>query len=259
MIALRVPNASSLRLAVLVVLSSMLLARASSAQGDALDALDLQTRGELLGEWLDAQSAQQKKERRFTGGSVLTVGAAGLGYGMAILIGPANNEISKGGGIALTAAGAFGAALGVFRLVVESESEKVARRYRSAVGEGLERLDVARFEGEFYAAARHAHRVQQLARWLGFATTVAGVAVLIATPFAGLSSGGRVAGYVAGGLLVLGGGANFAGSFATPPPIKAWEGYQGGQAPSSRSGRLFGFAPVFGKRHVGVALVLNHL
>ena len=253
------PNAWSLWLAVFITVSSTLVARASSAQTEALEALDLRARGALLSEWLDAQALQQKKERRFTGGSVLAVGAAGLGYGMAILIKPANNEVSKGGGIALTAAGAFGVALGVFRLAVESESEEVAQRYHAAEGEGLEPLDVARFEGEFYSASRHAHRVQQVARWLGLATALAGVAVLVATPFAGLSSGGRVAGYVAGGLLVLGGGVNFASSFATPAPIKAWEAYQRGQAPSSRSGRLFGFAPSFGRGHVGVSMVFSHL
>lgn len=236
----------------------MLLAAASSAHADVLEALDHEPRGQLLGEWLEVQSVQQKKERRFTGSAVIAVGAAGLGYGMAILIKPANNEVSKGGGIALTAAGAFGVALGVFRLAVESESEKAARRYRIAASDGVEPLELARFEGELYAASRHAHRVQKLARWLGLATTAAGVAILIATPFSNLSAGGRVASYVAGGLLVLGGGVNFASSFATPPPIKAWESYQRGHAPSRRSGRLFGFAPTFGRRHVGIALVLNH-
>ena len=258
LVSLRVPNASSLPSFIVVVLSAMLFAHASSAQS-ALDSMSLESRGALLGEWLDAQATQQKKERRFTGGSVLAVGAAGLGYGMAILIKPANNEVSKGGGIALTAAGAFGVALGVFRLAAESESEKLARRYQVAADEGLELLEVARFEGELYAASRHAHRVQQVARWLGLATALAGVAVLIATPFAGLSSGGRIAGYVAGGLLVLGGGVNFGSSFATPAPIKAWDAYRLGQAPGSRSGRLFGFAPTFGRGQVGVSLVFRHL
>ncbi|MFW2388313.1 MAG: hypothetical protein ACN4G0_08250, partial [Polyangiales bacterium] len=195
--------------------------------------------------------------RRFTGGSSLAVGATGLGFGLALLIKPPNNELSKGGGVALTAAGAFGVALGVFRLVVESESEKLARRYRGAADDGIGDTQLARFEGEFHAAARHAQRVQKLARWLGLATTIAGVAILIATPLADLSSGGRVAGYVAGGLLVVGGGVNFASSFGTPPPIKAWDAYQHGQAPTQSSGRLFGFAPTFGRHHVGVALRFN--
>ncbi|MGB5194836.1 MAG: hypothetical protein WBN70_17760 [Polyangiales bacterium] len=217
--------------------------------------LDVDARRVLLGQWLDAQAVQQRKERRFTGGSVLAVGAAGLGFGLALLAKAPNNELSKGGGVALTAAGAFGTALGIFRLVVESESEKVARRYALANRAGLNEVELARFEGEFYSASQHAHRVQLLARWLGFATVVAGVAVLIATPLADLSRGGRVAGYVSGGLLALGGGVNFASSFGTPPPIKSWAGYQRGQAPTSRSRKLFGFAPTIGKGHAGVALI----
>lgn len=229
---------------------------ASADEYDVPIAVDVETRAELLGHWLEAQALQQRKERRFTGGSVLAVGAAGLGFGVALLIQSPNNELSKGGGVALTAAGAFGAALGIFRLVVESDSEKVARRYALASRDGLEATELARFEGEFYAASQHAHRVQLLARWLGFATLVAGVTVLIATPFADLSRGGRVAGYVSGGLLVLGGGVNFASSFATPPPIKAWDRYQQGQPPNHQSGKLFGLAPSVGKDHVGVALVI---
>ena len=220
-------------------------------------ALDFDARQVLLGQWLDAQAAQQRKERRFTGGSVLAVGAAGLGFGLALVIKTPNNELSKGGGVALTAAGAFGTALGIFRLVVESESEKVARRYAEARRDSLGDTDLARFEGEFYAASRHAHRVQLLARWLGFVTAVAGVAVLVATPFADLSRGGRIAGYVSGGLLVLGGGVNFASSFGTPPPIKAWESYRGGRAPGSNSAKLFGVAPTIGRGHLGVSLVFT--
>jgi len=233
----------------------MLVATGASADDEGPSLPGLEARERLLGQWFDAQAMQQRRERRFTGASVLAVGAAGLGYGMALVIKPPNNELSKGGGIALTAAGAFGTALGIFRLVAESESEKVARRYSDAARQPLTEADVARFEGELYAASQHAHRIQLLARWLGFATAVGGVALLVATPFADLSRGGRVAGYLSGGLLVLGGGVNFASSFGTPPPMKAWEAYQNGRAPTSRSSRLFGLAPTIGRRHVGVALV----
>lgn len=235
-----------------VVLAASGVASADDASGPSLE---LEAQRALLGEWLDVQAAQQKKERRFTGGSVLAVSAAGLGYGLALVIKPPNNELSKGGGVALTAAGAFGSALGIFRLVAESDAEKVARRYAEA--SPTDEVGIARFEGEFYAASQHAHRVQRVARWLGFATAIAGVAVLVATPFANLSDGGRVAGYVAGGLLFLGGGVNFASSFGTPPPIKAWESYRQGKAPTSTSRRLFGFAPMLGRGSAGVVVAVR--
>jgi hypothetical protein len=219
--------------------------------------LDLATRQVLLGQWLDAQARQQRKERRFTGGSVLAVGAAGLGFGLALVAKPANNELSKGGGVALTAAGALGVALGVVRLAVESDAEKVARRYADANRAPLTAYGLGRFEGEFYAASQHAHRVQLVARWLGFATAIAGVAVLISTPLTDLSQGGRVAGYVSGALLLVGGGVNFASSFAMPPPVRAWDAYRGGRAPGATSGKLFGFAPTFGRGHVGVSLLFS--
>jgi hypothetical protein len=55
--------------------------------------------------------------------------------------------------------------------------------------------------------------------------------------------------------LVLGGGVNFASSFGTPPPIKAWESYRGGKAPTARSKKLFGIAPMVGRGHAGVSVV----
>lgn len=232
-----------------------LAAPRARADGPNEASLELDMKQALLGRWLDAQAVQQRKERRFTGGSVLAVGAAGLGFGLALVIKAPNNELSKGGGVALTAAGAFGAALGIFRLVVESESEQVARRYAEASRESLGEVEMARFEGELYAASQHARRVQLLARWLGFATAVAGAAILVATPLADLSRGGRVAGFVSGGLLLLGGGVNFASSFGAPPPMKAWESYRRGRPPTPSSGKLFGLAPTIGRRQVGVVLV----
>ncbi len=213
---------------------------------------DAETQTDLLGAWIDAQAAQQKRERRFTGGSVLAIGAAGLGFGTALLVGSPNNELSKGGGVALMAAGAFGVGLGIFRLVVESDAEELAKEFALARSHGIDDQTRARFEGAFYAASRHAVRVQRLARWLGLATAVAGVGVLVATPLADLSRGGRVAGYVAGGLLVLGGGVNLASSFGTPPPLQAWERYRQGIGPSPSSGRLFGLAPSLHPRLLGV-------
>lgn len=255
MIACRVPQVPSPRLRLALVFAATLLVQARAGATPVAD--DSRAGQEdLLGAWLDAQATQQRKERRFTGASVLSVGAAGLGFGLALLIKPPNNELSKGGGIALTAAGAFGVGLGIFRLIAKSESEKVARRYRALSEDELDVEHVARFEGEFYAASQHAHRVQQLARWLGLATALAGVAVLVATPFADLSSGGRVAGYVSGGLLVLGGGVNFGSSFGMPPPIKAWDAYRQGLPPQGRSGALFGLVPMLGRDRAGVGLVV---
>lgn len=251
MIACRVFRAALAGL-VIACVSAAAPARANPRVAD-----DVEAQGELLGAWLVAQATQQRRERRFTGGSVLAVGAVGLGFGLALWIKPPNNELSKGGGIALTAAGAFGAGLGIFRLIVPSESEKVARRYRALSDEELDSVRIARFEGELYAASQHAHRVQRLARWLGLATTLAGVGVLVATPFADLSSGGQVAGYVSGGLLVFGGGVNFGSSFGTPPPIKAWEAYQQGRPPTGRSGGLFGVAPMVGRGRAGVTVVVT--
>lgn len=236
-------------LAVALVFAPSGVANADDAAGPMLD---LGARRALLGEWIDAQAAQQRKERRFTGGSVLAVSAAGLGYGLTLVIKPPNNELSKGGGVALTAAGALGAALGIFRLVAESESEQVARRYAEATP--ADEAGIARFEGELYSASQHAHRVQRVARWLGFATAVVGVGVLVATPFVGLSEGGRVASYVAGSLLFVGGGVNFASSFGTPPPIKAWESYRQGRGPTPTSTKLFGFAPMLGPGSAGVVI-----
>ena len=244
-----------LRLPLTVVFAATLLVQSSARATPVTDDSE-QANADLLGAWLDAQAIPQLKERRFTGGSVLSVGAAGLGFGLALLIKPPNNELSKGGGVALAAAGAFGVGLGIFRLIVESESEKVDRRYRALSEDERDAEQVARFEGELYAASRHAQRVQQLARWLGLATTLAGVAVLVATPFADLSSGGQVAAYVSGGLLVLGGGVNFGSSFGTPPPIKAWEAYQQGLRPNGRSGALFGLVPMLGRGRAGVGLVV---
>lgn len=250
-------RASSLRFGLIAVFAAVLLPVTPIHADSSAEAADrFQAQSELLGAWLDAQALQQRKERRFTGGSVLAVGAAGVGFGLALLIKSPNNELSKGGGVALTAAGAFGAALGIFRLVVESESEKIARRYRALSSEELDALQVARFEGELYAAAQHAHRIRKLARWLGLATSLSGVGVLIATPFADLSPGGRVAAYVSGGLLVLGGGVNFAGSFGTPPPIQAWDEYQRGIPPTGRRGALFGLAPMVIRRGFGAAFVV---
>lgn len=209
---------------------------------------------ELLGRWLEVQASQQRLERRFTGGSVLAVGAAGFAFGATLLAGSPNNELSKGGGVASIAAGAFGVGLGIFRLVVESEAERTWARWQRNGGAEMDPVSAARFEGELYAAARHARRIQQLARWLGLATTLGGIVVLAVTPFANLSSGGRVASYIGGGLLVLGGGINLASSFGGPPPKEAWEAYQRGEAPTPSSGRLFGLRPVF-QRH-GAGLVL---
>lgn len=255
MIACPVSQVPSLRLRLAVVFVVTLLLQARAGATPVADESGA-GQEDLLGAWLHAQATQQRKERRFTGASALSVGAAGLGFGLALLVKPPNNELSKGGGVALAAAGAFGAGLGIFRLIVESESEKVARRYRALSEDELDAEGVARFEGEFYAASQHAHRVQQLARWLGLATTLAGVAVLVATPFADLSYGGRVAGYVSGGLLVLGGGLNFGSSFGMPPPIKAWEAYQQGLPPQGRSGALFGLVPMLGRDRAGVGLVV---
>lgn len=255
MIDWRVPNRSTC-CTLLAASAAVLISSGVAAQSVVGARGDIGSRSELLGAWLEAQAAQQKKERRFTGGSALTVGAAGLGFGLGLLIKPPNNELSVGGGVALTAAGAVGVALGIFRLVVESEAEKLARRYRATANDDLGDAELGRFEGEFYAASRHAQRVQQLARWLGLATAVAGVAVLITTPFVDLSKGGRVAGYTAGALLVLGGGVNFASSFGTPPPMKAWKAFRRGQAPTHRSRRLFGIVPTFGKHQAGVALLI---
>lgn len=256
MIDWRVPNRSTCCCTLLAASAAVLISSGVAAQSVVGARGDIGSRSELLGAWLEAQAAQQKKERRFTGGSALTVGAAGLGFGLGLLIKPPNNELSVGGGVALTAAGAVGVALGIFRLVVESEAEKLARRYRATANGDLGDAELGRFEGEFYAASRHAQRVQQLARWLGLATAVAGVAVLITTPFVDLSKGGWVAGYTAGALLVLGGGVNFASSFGTPPPMKAWKAFRRGQAPTHRSRRLFGIVPTFRKHHAGVALLI---
>lgn len=213
-------------------------------------------RADLLGQWLSVQAAQQRTERRFTGGLLLAVGAAGFAFGAARLAeDSANNELSKGGSIALMGAGAFGIGLGIFRLAVRSEAERVEERWRRESVDASDDLTVARFEGEFHAAARHARRIQQLTRWLGLSTALAGVAVMVATPFANLSDGGQVAAYVGGGLLVLGGGINLASSFATPPPFRAWEAFQRGEPPSPTSRRLFGIVPWFHTRGAGLALV----
>jgi len=211
---------------------------------------------DLLAQWLDAQASQQRTERRFTGGALLAVGAAGFGFGTALMLqGSPNNEISKGGGVALIAVGAFGLGLGIHRLVVKSEAEEVARRYHEARGAGADAPTVARFEGEFYAAAQHARKIQNLTRWLGVATALAGIVVLTTTPFADLSSGGAAAGYVGGGLLVLGGGINIASSLATPPPVKAWKAYQQGEPPEPQARRLWGLVPSMRRSYVGLSWV----
>ncbi|NNE17064.1 MAG: hypothetical protein HKN10_01185 [Myxococcales bacterium] len=57
---------------------------------------------------------------------------------------------------------------------------------------------------------------------------------MITTPFVDLLKEGRVAGYTAGALLVLGGGVNFASSFGTPPPMKAWKAFRRGEVASDR-------------------------
>lgn len=213
-------------------------------------------RAHLLGQWLETQALQQKAERRFTGGSLVGVGTAGFAFGTVRLIQDSPvNELSKGGSVALMAAGAFGIGLGIFRLVVRSEAEEVSERWARASVAGLDDVTLARFEGEFHAAAQHARRVQQLTRWLGLSTALAGVAIIVATPFMSLSQGGRVAAFVGGGLLALGGGINIASSFATPPPVKAWESYQRGQPPGPTSERLFGVVPWFHTRGAGVSLV----
>lgn len=215
-------------------------------------------RAHLLGQWLETQALQQKAERRFTGGSLLGVGAAGAAFGAVRLAqdSPAN-ELSKGGSVALIAAGAFGIGLGIFRLVVQSEAEEVSERWMRASASEIDDVTLARFEGEFYAAAQHARRIQKLTRWLGLSTALAGVAVMVATPFTSLSRGGRVAAFVGGGLLVLGGGINIASSLATPPPLKAWESYQRGESPGPTSHRLFGLVPWFHHRGAGLALVTS--
>ena len=224
---------------------------AGAQTGEGLDA-----QVELLGQWLEHQAAQQRTERRFTGGSLLAVGAGGLGYGLALLFkDAANNELSRGGGVGLVAAGAFGVGLGVFRLAVQSEAEQVAERWAAARGGGVDRRTLARFEGEFFAAAQHARRVQLLTRWLGLATALAGVAVLVATPLADLSDGGAAAGYVGGSLLVAGGGVNLGSSFVTPPPRKAWNSYRRGDPPRSKKGRLWSVAPSFDRWSLGLVLV----
>jgi hypothetical protein len=217
---------------------------------------DLEARATLLGRWLDVQASQQRTERRFTGGSLVAIGSAGFGFGTALLVRSPRNEISKGGGIALVAAGAFGAGLGIFRLVVESEAEDVARRWNEARATDLSAALVARFEGELYAAAQHARKIQLLTRWLGLATTIAGITVLVATPLTDLSAGGTAAGYVAGGLLVLGGGINVGSSLATPPPIKAWKSYLAGKPPDPGSRRLFGVAPRIDRHFVGLSFAM---
>ena len=218
---------------------------------------DVVAQGALLGEWLDVQASQQKAERRFTGGSLLAVGGAGLGFGIALMATRPNNELSKGGGVALIAAGAFGTGLGIFRLVVKSEAEDVARRWDEAESKGIDELTIARFEGELYAAAKHGRRVQLLTRWLGVATAAAGVVVLVLTPLSDLSRGGRVAGYVSGGLLVLGGGINIASSLATPPPEKAWDAYQQGRSPPNGAGRLWGITPTVARGYAGVSFAIQ--
>jgi hypothetical protein len=201
----------------------------------------------LLGQWFEVQAAQQRVERRFTGGAMLGVGAAGFAFGLARLLRDAPaNELSKGGSIGLIAGGAFGIGVGIFRLVVRSEAEEVDERWRRLPARDQSDPTVlARFEGELYAAAQHARRIQQLTRWLGLATALGGATVIVATPFAGLSEGGRTAAYVGGGLLMLGGGINVGSSLATPPPCKAWEAYQRGEPPGSSRRRLFGFVPWF--------------
>jgi hypothetical protein len=213
-------------------------------------------RAHLLGQWLETQALQQKAERRFTGGSLLGVGAAGAAFGAVRLAQDAPaNELSKGGSVALIAAGAFGIGLGIFRLAVRSEAEEVSERWARASASEIDDVTLARFEGEFYAAAQHARRIQQLTRWLGLSTALAGLAIVVATPFTSLSHGGRVAAFVGGGLLMLGGGINIASSLATPPPIKAWDSYKPGQAPGPTSQRLFGVVPWFHPRGAGVSLV----
>ena len=231
-----------------------LLLQVGFARAQTDEAVDVQA--ELLGKWLEHQAAQQRTERRFTGGSLLAVGAGGLGYGLALLLkDSANNELSRGGGVGFVAAGAFGVGLGVFRLAVQSEAEQVAARWAVARAGGVDRQTLARFEGEFFAAAQHARRIQLLTRWLGLATALAGVTVLVATPFADLSDGGAAAGYVGGSLLVVGGGVNLGSSFVTPPPCKAWASYRRGDPPSTKKGRLWSVAPSFDRRSVGLALV----
>lgn len=211
---------------------------------------------ELLQRWVDAQARQQRVERRFTGGSLLAVGVAGFAFGTALMLdGSPNNQLSKGGGVALIAAGAFGLGLGIHRLAVESEAEKVARRYAERWATDPDAATIARFEGELYAAAQHARKIQSLTRWLGVATAAAGVTVLVMTPFADLSNGGEIAGYVGGGLLALGGGINIGSSLVTPPPVKAWEAYERGEPPGPRSGRLWGVVPSFHSHYAGLSVV----
>lgn len=214
-------------------------------------------RGALLGAWIGVQASQQRTERRFTGGALLGVGSGALGYGIARLAVNPNNELSKGGGVALLAAGAFATGLGIFRLVVKSEAEEVSERWAAARAKGVDALTVARFEGEFYAAAQHARRVQLLTRWLGVATAAGGVVVLAVTPFADLSPGGRVSSYVGGGLLVLGGSINIASSLVTPPPQEAWDSYQKGLEPPSGAGRLWGVAPVVAPGYGGLVFAMT--
>lgn len=212
-------------------------------------------RAELLGQWLEAQARQQTVERRFTGGALLGIGTAGFAFGLTRLLQSSpKTELSKGGSIGLIAGGAFGLASGIFRLVVRSEAEEVRDRWERARESDVDDVLLARFEGEFHAAAQHARRIQRLTRWLGLATALSGVAVMVATPFANLDQGGRVAAYVGGGLLVLGGGINVGSSLATPPPLKAWEAYQRGEPPGPTSHRLFGVTPWFHRRGAGVFL-----
>ena len=56
---------------------------ANPARAEALQ--DVQTQAALLEQWIEVQARQQRAERRFTGDSLLGVGAAGLGFGIALL------------------------------------------------------------------------------------------------------------------------------------------------------------------------------
>ncbi|MFW2388113.1 MAG: hypothetical protein ACN4G0_07245, partial [Polyangiales bacterium] len=71
------PTGVPFRFAIVVVAAASLFSSRAAAQCGTSRHVALDSRGELLGAWLDAQASQQKKERRFTGGSSLAVGATG--------------------------------------------------------------------------------------------------------------------------------------------------------------------------------------
>lgn len=208
----------------------------------------------LLARWLERTSSRAKGARiNRAVWSFISASLFGVSVASSIADKQYNDEGSSVLGTGIVAGLSVGLlAQGVLSLALDSAEEARFQRWQAV--SVVDAVELARFEGELAASASAARvsRLQGSALWLGAAG--GGVALLVLTPFAHLSSSGRTATYITGGaVLALGIWQTLDNLLAESWPEHAYQSYRAGLEPEV-AGRRLQIVPVLAAHEGGLSI-----